>query len=91
MLSDLTLFFLCGNSALVNARCKFHRVLGLKQLIAEPTRESILDFIIVLDHEKVSGVISIRLSDHILTFCTRTATKLQVNKHNTVRISSVKV
>jgi len=69
----------------------------LTQLIKEPTRvtkttSSILDLILVSDQNKIShsGVSCIGVSDHQLTFCTRKIKKNPVNKHNGVKLRSLK-
>ena len=79
------------NNICVDALRSFDRAFGLKQLIEEPTRvctnsESAIDLILVSDHEKVcqSGVLSVGISNHALTHCTRKVTRCQRNKHNTV-------
>ena len=53
-------------------------LIGLKQLIEEPipvctNSESSIYQILVSDHEKVcqSGVLSVGISVHVLTYCTR--------------------
>ena len=82
-----------SSNILVNALRNFERVFGFKQLITEPTRvcnnsESAIDLILVTDHEKVcqSGVLTVGISDHLITYCTRKVNKAPVNKHNTVRM-----
>ena len=63
---------------LLNALRNFERVFGFKQLITEPTKvrnnsESASNLILVTDHEKVcqSGVLSVGIVDHLITYCTR--------------------
>ena len=70
---------------------------GFKQLISEPTRvcnnsESTIDLILVTDHEKVcqSGVLSVNISDHLITYCTRKVNRTPVNKHNTLQMRCFK-
>ena len=56
------------------------------------TSESIIDLIFVSDPNKIcqSGTITVGLSDHLMIFCTRKTTKGQINKHNTIKIRSMK-
>ena len=80
-----------SNTILVNALRKFERVFGFTQLIREPTRvcnnsESAINLrFLVTDHEKVcqSGVLSIGISDHLITYCARKVNSALVNKCNT--------
>ena len=69
----------------------------LTQIIKEHTRvtsttSTLLDHILCNNTEKVcqSGVISIGISDHFLTYCTRKVTKGLFKKHNTVKVRSMK-
>ena len=57
-----------------------------------PTSESCLDLIFVSHRDKISqsGVINIGLSDHFLTYCTRTVQRGSFNTHNSVNIRSMK-
>ena len=50
------------------------------------------DLVLVSDKDKVSqsGVIDIGISDHCLVYCTRNVTKNTFNKHNTVKVRSMK-
>ena len=56
------------------------------------TSESIIDLIFVSDPNKIcqSGTITVGLSDHYMTYCTRKTTKVQNNKHKTIKIRSMK-
>ena len=85
---------LSKNNPLVNAMCNLERMFGLTQLISEPTRvcttsESIIDLIFVSHSENISqsGVITIGVSDHLITFCTRKVTKC---KHKFAKLRSLK-
>ena len=74
--------------------CSLH---GLKQLIDSPTRitetsSTLLDHILTNSHEKVSqfGVLDLSLSDHQIIYCTRKIVKQKFNKHNYIRIRSLR-
>ena len=82
-----------SNTNLVNALRNFERVIGFKLLITEPTRvrnnsESAIDPILVTDHEKVcqSGVLSVGIRDHLITYCTRKVNRTPVNNYNIFRM-----
>ena len=69
----------------------------MKQIIEEPTRitntcKSLIDHIICNNDENIvqSGTISVGLSDLFLTFCSKKVTRSVFNKHNTVKIRSLK-
>ena len=86
-----------SNNILVNALRSFERVLGFKQFITEPTRvcnnsESAIDLILVTDHEKLCqlGVLSVGISDHLITYCKRKVDRVPVNKHNIFRMCELK-
>ena len=53
---------------------------------------STIDLILVLDTDKVyqAGAIDIGISDHCLIFCLRKVIKNDFNKHNTVKIRSMR-
>lgn len=81
-------------NSLVKSFQNFSKMLGLKQLINEPTRvtatsQSTLDLILVSEHQKISqaGVLDIALSDHNVIFCTRKISKIQFNPGNHRSIS----
>ncbi len=66
----------------------FCRMFDLTQLISDSTRitntsASCIDLILVSDKDKItqSGVISIGISDHFLTFCTRKVSRGTLRKH----------
>ncbi len=70
---------------------------GLQNLIKEPTRvtedtESLLDHVLCNNTSIVSqsGVIPVGLSDHFVTYCTRRASKISYNAHNTIHLRSLK-
>ena len=73
-------------------------LLNLSQIITDYTRVSssmsstTIDLVLVSDKDKVSqsGVIDIGISDHCLVYCTRKVTKNTFNKHNTVKVRSMK-
>ena len=67
------------------------------QIIDEPTRifanmSTIIDHILCNDKEKVvqQGSICIGLSDHNLIYCTGKVSKIPINRHNTIKIRSLK-
>ena len=69
----------------------------LQQIIREPTRitstsKSLIDHILCNNQDNIvqSRTISLGLSDHFLTFCTRKATRGVFNTHKTVKIRSLK-
>ena len=69
----------------------------MTQLISEATRitwnsSSLIDHVLSNTCEKncQSGTISIGLSDHFLTYFTRKIVRDQINKHNIVKIKSLK-
>ena len=71
--------------------------MNLKQLINEPTRitttsSSTIDLIMVSNNDKISksGVITLGLSDHFMTYCTRKVKREVLNKHNNVKLRSLK-
>ena len=86
-----------SNSILVHALRNFERVFGFKRLIMEPTRvcnnsESAIDLILVTDHEKLcqSGVLSVDISNRLITYCTRKVNRAPVNRRNTFRMRCCK-
>ena len=56
------------------------------------TTSSTIDLILVSNIDKISqsGVIDIGISDHSLIFCTRKQTKAVFDKHNSVKLRSLK-
>ena len=71
----------------------------LRQIIEEPTRinstcthRSLMDHILCNNNENIvqSSTISIGLSDYLLTFCTRKVSRGVFDKHNSVKIMSLK-
>ena len=67
------------------------------QIIKEPTKistnsSSTIDLILVSDEDKISqtGVLQLGISDHSLIYCTRRVVKAAINKHNTVKLRSMK-
>lgn len=84
-------------SCIYNNMLSLCRMFDLNQIIVEPTHvtdcsESVIDLIFVSDTDKIcqSGVISVGVSDHMLTFCTRKVSRGQINSHKTVKIRSMK-
>ena len=74
----------------------FIHMFNFKQIITDYTRvsnsSSIIDLILVSDREKISqsGVINVGLSDHSIIYCTRKVSKECINKHNFVKVRSLK-
>lgn len=73
------------------------KIYGMLQLTNEITRETrksatILDHIICSKVEKISqhGVLPIGISDHYVTYCTRKIVRECINKHNSIKIRSMK-
>ena len=69
----------------------------LKQIISDPTRtttssSTTIDLILTSDKHKLcnSGVIDIGLSDHSFILCTRKVVKGAINKHNSIKVRSLK-
>lgn len=67
------------------------------QIIKEPTRistnsSSTIDLILVSDEDKISqtGVLYLGISDHSLIYYSRRVVKAAINKHNTVKLRSMK-
>ena len=97
ILGDFNICFLKQAGCLQKKCLNILRMFNLQQLISEPTRvtyssKSLLDHILCNNKEIIcqSGTISLGLSDHFMTFCTRKISKNQLNRHNTVRIRSLK-
>ena len=70
----------------------------LNQIISDPTRTTVnssgtIDLILTSDKHKLcnSAVTDIGLSDHSLIFCTRKVVKGAINKHNSVKVRSLKI
>ena len=73
------------------------KMFNLTQIIKDPTRvtdtsSTIIDHILCNNFENISqfGVLDIGLSDHSIIFCTRKLLKPVYNKHNSVKVRSVK-
>ena len=82
---------------LVKSLCAFKDMFNVFQIIKEPTRistnsSSTIDLILVSDEDKISqtGVLHLGISDHSLIYCTRRVVKAAINKHNTVKLRSMK-
>ena len=70
---------------------------SLKEIIQEPTRvtsstSSLLDHILTNSGWKIlqKGVIDVGLSDHQLIYCTRKISRTKTNRHNQIRVRSLK-
>ena len=68
----------CSENSSANKVLELYNAYGLKQLINEPTRETLststlIDHVAVSDHRKIveSGVLKIALSDHYMIYCVR--------------------
>ena len=86
----------CNNNLVksLNEFCSSH---SLSQLINSPTRicttsQSLIDLILVSDSNNVtqSGVLDVGISDHLPTYCTRKTVKAKFNRHNCVKIRSLR-
>jgi hypothetical protein len=73
------------------------KVFNLCQMIKQPTRvteftSSVIDHILCNNPEKhcQSGVLNMGISDHFIVYCTRKLSKSSFNKHNNVKVRSVK-
>ena len=66
--------------------------MNLQQIIKDPTRvtdtSSTLDHVIVNNAERIcqSGVLPLGLSDHMVTYCSRTVIRRGISTHRTIRI-----
>ena len=96
-LGDFNIDLLDVNSNFKKPYLDLLRSNNYKQLIKSPTRETkisstLIDHIIVNRTEFFcqSGVVESGLSDHYITYCTRKVFREQINKHNTVKIRSLK-
>lgn len=76
---------------------RFCQVLGLQQLIQEPTRvakmsQTVIDLILVSKQSMISqsGVVNCSMSDHSLIYCTRKKFKVALKKQNTIKIRTLK-
>lgn len=99
ILGDFNANAICKNpkDSIFKAMKHFCYMFDFTQLIRDPTRvtassETAIDLIFVSDPQKVcqSGVITIGVSDHFMTFCTRKILKGQINRHKTVKLRSMK-
>ena len=97
ILGDFNICLQQKTSSLFKAYSNLLRMFSLQQIIGEPTRitstsKSLIDHILCNNQNNIvqSGTISIGLSDHFLTFCTRKATRGVFNTHKTVKIRSLK-
>jgi hypothetical protein len=73
------------------------KIFNLCQMIKQPTRvteftSSVIDHILCNNPEKncQSGVLNMGISDHFIVYCTRKLPKSSFNKHNNVKVRSVK-
>ena len=97
VLGDVNICFSQKNSPIYKEYSALLKLFSLDQIITEPTRitptsSSVLDHILCNNKDKISqsGTISVGLSDHLLTFCTRKLCKVKSFSHNTVKIRSLK-
>ena len=97
ILGDFNISGLQRSSSIFKSYANILKLLNLDQIINEPTKitpttSSLPDYILCNNKEKncQSGTISISLSDHFMTYCTRKISKGQINKHNYVKIRSLK-
>lgn len=85
------------DSSLVQRLKQFMLLFYLKQNISDPTRtttnsSTTIDLILISDKYKLcnSGLIVIGPSDHSLIFCARKVVKGAINKHNSIKVRSLK-
>ena len=97
ILGDLNVNFLNKNSGLFQKLSNVLNLFNCKQLIDTPTRitcssSTILDHVICNNKEKICqyGTINIGLSDHLIIYCTRKVVRGQVNRHNVVKMRSLR-
>ena len=97
ILGDMNICMSNKKSPLFKKYCNILNMFSLVQLITEPTRissssSSIIDHILCNTKEKISqsGVITVGISDHFITYCTRKATKERTGKQSMVHVRSLK-
>lgn len=97
ILGDFNICMLHKMSVLYKRYLSIMAMFNFKQLIKEATRitansRTLLDHVIVNFEEKVtqSGVLSIGLSDHLLTYCTRKNNKNSDCEHSTENIIKIR-
>ena len=85
------------SSPLLSRYKELCQTFSLKEIIQEPTRvtsstSSLLDHILTNSGWKISqkGVIDVGLSDHQLIYCTRKISRTKTNRHNQIRVRSIK-
>ena len=86
------------SSPLLSKYKELCQTFSLKEIIQEPTRvtsstSSLLDHILTNSGWKISqkGVIDVGLSDHQLIYCTRKISRTKTNRHNQIRVRSLKI
>ena len=97
VLGDFNICLIKNKSKLCSGYKQLLNFFGCKQLIEKPTRitensSSLLDHIFTNNLDKIyqSGVLSVDISDHLLTFCSRKIIRGQIGKHKTIKIRSLK-
>ena len=98
ILGDFNTNYIKANkSSLMKSLKMFMKTFSYEQLIDCPTRvtnksETILDLILATDMYKVSqsGTLPFGISDHNIIYMTRKIKRGQINRHNTVKIRSLK-
>ncbi len=97
VLGDFNICFSHGGTKLFRDYTNILHVFGFRQIINTFTRvtcktSTILDHILVSQSEKIcqKGVIPVGISDHFITYCTRKVVRGQFNRHNIVKIRSMK-
>jgi len=97
LLGDANICFKQKSSSLLKSYLNVLRIFYLQQIISEATRitpitSSIIDHILTGSKERLSqyGVISVGLSDHFMTFCTRKISKQTFNKHYFSKVRCIK-
>ena len=96
-LGDFNINLLDESSSIKKPYLDILKINNYKHLINSPTRvtessSTCIDHIFANKTERIcqSGVIVSGLSDHYITYCTRKVYREQINKHNTVKIRSLK-
>ena len=97
ILGDINICFKQKSSSLFKSYVSVLKMFDLHQLINESTRitktsSSIIDHIITNSKDRVCqfGTISIGLSDHFMTFCTRKIVKQTFSKHYFSKVRCIK-
>ncbi|XP_071941144.1 uncharacterized protein [Antedon mediterranea] len=97
LLGDFNINFNSQDEPLLKRYKDVLSLFNCSQIIDIPTRitdttATTLDHIITNSKEKILqyGTLNVGLSDHLITYCTRKIWRCQINRHNTIRIRSMR-